>query len=133
MSKLSDRLRKARLDANLTVQQVADGVGLSREYYGKIERGKVVPLSPAYWNKLQKVLPVLEIGELRLLHKQSLSLVKRLSDLGDVTSELVHNVVAMLESGDITNKHLHTLLHDCDVRKKLKAREDSLAPAKRQN
>lgn len=40
---LKESLRRARRDADLTQQDVADAVGTKVAYYAKVERGEVVP------------------------------------------------------------------------------------------
>lgn len=43
---LADRMRKARIDAGLTAQQIADAIGISRKSVTNYETGATHPLRP---------------------------------------------------------------------------------------
>lgn len=45
---LSDELRKARIAAGLTQEELAAKAGISREYVNYLERGKRVPTIPVF-------------------------------------------------------------------------------------
>lgn len=48
----ADRMRKARIDAGLTAQQIADAIGISRKSVTNYESGETKPLKPilAAWS-----------------------------------------------------------------------------------
>lgn len=43
MNKTMDTIRKVRIQKGVTQQQVADAMGIKREYYNQMEAGKVSP------------------------------------------------------------------------------------------
>jgi transcriptional regulator with XRE-family HTH domain len=55
------RVRMRRLQEKLSQQELADRVGISRNYLSQIERGESNNLS---WNVRQKIAAVLGLGEL---------------------------------------------------------------------
>jgi len=64
-------IKEKRVDAKLSLRQVANDIGVSHVYLGEVERGVRAPLTRERWPALMKAIPGLHIGELERLSKIS--------------------------------------------------------------
>lgn len=54
MSSIGDALRQLRQQRSLTLQEVADGAGVSRSYLSQVESGKIIAPSPQMLHMLAR-------------------------------------------------------------------------------
>ncbi len=60
-------LRRCRIDAQLSLRDVAKAVGISHVYLGEVERGRRGPLVRSRWPALCEAIPRLSLKELHRL------------------------------------------------------------------
>jgi len=58
-------LRAVRNETGVTLQQVADALGVTKPYVSDVETGKRQSFPPKYWASLLKILPELDVHDLR--------------------------------------------------------------------
>lgn len=65
MSVFGRNLRQRRVNAEKSLRDVADTVGVSHVYLGEVERGQRGPMPEKHWEGLCKAIPGLNVSELQ--------------------------------------------------------------------
>lgn len=59
-----EHLRRKRVEARLSLRELAKILGLSHTYLGEVERGECGPLSRDFWPKIVDAIPGVTLGEI---------------------------------------------------------------------
>jgi transcriptional regulator with XRE-family HTH domain len=57
-------LRDKRVEAGLSLRQVAERIGVTHVFLGEVERGKSAPLAKRHWAALAEIIPGVKLEEL---------------------------------------------------------------------
>lgn len=80
-----EMVREARIQADLSLRQLAEELDVSHVYLGEVERGKRRSLPPRHWDRLVELLPTLTVADLREAAERSKSVtVDPLAHTGQV-------------------------------------------------
>jgi transcriptional regulator with XRE-family HTH domain len=65
MSSFGRYVRGKRVEAHLSLREVADTLGVTHVYLGEVERGQRGPFPEKHWDALCKIIPALNKQELQ--------------------------------------------------------------------
>lgn len=93
-------LRKARVDAGLSLRCVAKVLGVSQVYLGKVERGTKPPLKRKHWPLLVVQIPTLEVDYLEHLALISTPIEVDVSQCDPVMRDVIRILARRISIGD---------------------------------
>lgn len=103
-------VRRYRVEARLSLREVADKLGVSHVYLGEVERGVRGPMREERWNDLVKAIPGLTIAELANAAAASKPVVINLNDADSHYTNLTHALARRVENRDLTQEEMTRLL-----------------------
>lgn len=112
-SPFGEYIKQKRLEAALSLRDVADAIDVSHVYVGEVERGRRRSMPKEHWRALARAIPGVTEKELRL--RAALSAPLDPSEMEGRERDVVVALARRIESGSLSATDLEHLLEILDV------------------